>query len=224
MDWTALLLSLELGALTVLLLVPIAIPLGRWLAITGWRFRPLVEGLVVLPLVLPPTVMGFYLLAAMGPQSPVGRAWEALTGGSLVFSFPGILAASVLVNLPFAVQPAQRAFESVGRELREAAATCGMKPLAAFRRIELPLAWPGIATGAVLVFAHCLGEFGVVLMVGGAIPGETRTLALSIYDRVQALDNEGAAVMSLVLLGVSLVSVTAVFLLAGRRGAVRVGP
>ncbi len=206
------------------LLLPVAVPLGRWLATTGWRWRPVIEAAVVLPLVLPPTVMGFYLLAAMGPETLAGRAWAALTGGSLAFSFAGILLASVLVNLPFAVQPAQRAFEGVGAALREAAASCGMSPWQAFVRVELPLAWPGIATGAVLAFAHTLGEFGVVLMVGGAIPGETRTLALSIYDRVQALDEEGAAAMSLVLLAVSLVTVTLTFLLAGRRGAIRLGP
>ncbi|WP_199556054.1 molybdate ABC transporter permease subunit [Sandaracinobacteroides hominis] len=217
MDWQALALSLRLGLFTVLLLLPPAILLGRWLAVTSWRGKPFIEALVVLPLVLPPTVLGFYLLAAMGPHSPVGQLWTQLFGQGLAFSFPGILAASILVNIPFAVQPAQRAFEAVGQDLRHAAATCGLSPLASFRQIELPLAAPGILTGAVLAFAHTLGEFGVVLMVGGAIPGETKTLALSIYDRVQALDNAAAASMSALLLAISLTAVALTFALSRKR-------
>jgi molybdate transport system permease protein len=217
MDWQALSLSLQLGLVTVVLLLPPALLLGRWLAITRWRGKPLIEALVVLPLVLPPTVVGFYLLAAMGPQSPVGRAWTALFGEGLVFSFQGLVVASVIVNIPFIVQPAQRAFEAVGEDLRAAASTCGLGPWAAFRQIELPLAAPGILTGAILAFAHTLGEFGVVLMVGGAIPGETRTLALSIYDRVQALDSAGASAMAGLLLLVSLTAVGLTFLLTRRR-------
>ena len=218
MDLQALALSLRLGLWTVALLLPVAILLGRWLATTAWRGRPLVEALVILPLVLPPTVIGFYLLAAMGPHAPLGRGWQTLTGGTLVFSFRGILLASVLVNLPFAVQPAQRAFEAVGADVRMAAATCGMSPWRAFRQVELPLALPGLVTGGVLAFAHTLGEFGVVLMVGGSIPGETRTLSLSIYDRVQALDNASAAAMAALLLAISLAAVALAFLLTGRKG------
>jgi molybdate transport system permease protein len=217
MDWQALTLSLRLGLITVLCLLPLALLLGRWLAVTRARGKPVVEALVVLPLVLPPTVVGFYLLAAMGPHSPVGQAWHALTGGSLVFSFQGLVVASVIVNIPFAVQPAQRAFEAIGPDLRAAAATCGLGPWAAFRQVELPLALPGIVTGAVLAFAHTLGEFGVVLMVGGAIPGETRTLALSIYDRVQALDPAGAGAMAALLMVISLAAVATTFLLTRRR-------
>ena len=217
MDWQALALSVRLGLLTMLILVPLAVLLGRWLAVTRWRGKPLVEALVILPLVLPPTVLGFYLLASMGPNSPVGRAFEALFGGSLVFSFQGLVVASILVNIPFAVQPAQRAFEAIGADLRDAAATCGLSPFAAFRTIELPLAAPGILTGAILAFAHTLGEFGVVLMVGGAIPGETKTLALSIYDRVQALDMAGAGQMAALLLGLSLAAVALTFFLTRRR-------
>ena len=217
MDWQALSLSIRLGLITVLILVPLAVALGRWLAVTRWRGKPLVEALVILPLVLPPTVLGFYLLAAMGPKSPIGRAWEALFGGGLVFSFQGLVVASVLVNIPFAVQPAQRAFESLGQDLRQAAATCGLSPFQAFRQIELPLAAPGILTGAILAFAHTLGEFGVVLMVGGAIPGETKTLALSIYDRVQALDMAGAGWMAMLLLGISLAAVALTFFLTRKR-------
>jgi molybdate transport system permease protein len=217
MDWTSLALSLRLGLLTVAILLPLAILLARWLATTGWRGKPLIEAIVVLPLVLPPTVLGFYLLAAMGPDSPVGQIWTSMFGQGLVFSFSGILAASVLVNIPFAVQPAQRAFEAIPDDLRAAAATCGLGPWARFRQLELPLALPGILTGAILTFAHTLGEFGVVLMVGGAIPGETRTLALSIYDRVQALDTAGASAMAGLLLLVSLAAVGLTFLLTRRR-------
>lgn len=222
MDWQALALSLRLGAVTLILLLPPAILLARWLATTGSRWKPLIETLVVLPLVLPPTVLGFYLLSALGPSSPIGQAWEALTGGSLVFSFSGLVAASVLVNIPFAVQPAQRGFEAVGTDLRAAAATCGLSPWATLRRIELPLAAPGLLTGAILAFAHTLGEFGVVLMVGGAIPGQTKTLSLSIYDRVQSLDNAAAATMAAALLAIAVTSVGLAYALTRRRP--NVGP
>ena len=222
MDWQALALSLRLGAVTLILLLPPAILLARWLATTSSRWKPLIETLVVLPLVLPPTVLGFYLLSALGPRSPVGQLWEALTGGSLVFSFSGLVAASVLVNIPFAVQPAQRGFEAVGADLRAAAATCGLSPWATLRRIELPLAAPGLLTGAILAFAHTLGEFGVVLMVGGAIPGQTKTLSLSIYDRVQSLDNEAAATMAAALLAIAIASVGLAYALSRRRP--NVGP
>ncbi len=217
MDWEALALTMRLGLFTVLALMPPALLLARWLARTSWRGKALVEALVILPLVLPPTVLGFYLLAAMGPNSPIGRLWGAVFGEGLVFSFSGILVASILINIPFAVQPAQRAFEAIGEDLRHAAAACGMSPSRAFATVELPLAAPGILTGAVLAFAHTLGEFGVVLMVGGAIPGQTRTLALSIYDSVQALDNQGAGVMATLLLAISLAAVALTFALTRRR-------
>ncbi|MCW2365933.1 molybdate transport system permease protein [Sphingobium sp. B7D2B] len=217
MDWQALNLSLLLGAFTVAILLPLALVLGRWLALARFRGRAVIEALVTLPLVLPPTVIGFYLLSAMGPQSWIGRVWSALFGSGLAFSFEAILVASVLVNLPFAVQPVQRAFESIAGDLRDAAATCGHSLWRSLWRIELPLAWPGILTGAVLTFAHTLGEFGVVLMVGGSIPGKTRTLALSLYDRVQAFDMASANEMALLLMAVSLVAVSLVFLL-GQRG------
>jgi molybdate transport system permease protein len=216
MDWQALHLSLLLGVATVAILLPVALFTGRWLAVTRVRGRALIEGALTLPLVLPPTVIGFYLLVGFGPESPLGQGWTALFGNTLVFSFEGILFASVLVNLPFAVQPAQRAFEGVGQDLRDAAATCGHSTWRTIVRVELPLAWPGIVTGAVLAFAHTLGEFGVVLMVGGSIPGETRTLAISIYDRVQAFDDPGAARMAALLMLVSLVAVTTSFVLGGR--------
>jgi molybdate transport system permease protein len=217
-DLTALQLSLALAAATVALLLPLALLLGHWLATTRWRGRALAEALLLLPLLLPPTVVGLALLIGMGPGSAIGRSWQAITGGQLVFSFAGILVASVLVNLPLMVQPAQRAFEAVGDDLRAAAASCGLSPLRAFTKVELPLAWPGLATGAVLAFAHTLGEFGVVLMVGGAIPGETATLSLAIYDRVQAFDMAGAGRLALLLLGISLIAITLLFLLGRRRG------
>ncbi|WP_273462874.1 molybdate ABC transporter permease subunit [Sandarakinorhabdus limnophila] len=217
-DLTALQLSLALAAATVALLLPLALLLGHWLATTRWRGRALAEALLLLPLLLPPTVVGLALLIGMGPGSVIGRGWQAITGGQLVFSFAGILVASVLVNLPLMVQPAQRAFEAVGDDLRAAAASCGLSPLRAFTKVELPLAWPGLATGAVLAFAHTLGEFGVVLMVGGAIPGETATLSLAIYDRVQAFDMVGAGRLALLLLGISLIAITLLFLLGRKRG------
>lgn len=217
-DLTALHLSLALAAATVALLLPLALVLGHWLATTRWRGRALAEALLLLPLLLPPTVVGLALLIGMGPGSAIGRGWQAITGGQLVFSFAGILVASVLVNLPLMVQPAQRAFEAVGDDLRAAAASCGLSPLRAFIKVELPLAWPGLATGAVLAFAHTLGEFGVVLMVGGAIPGETATLSLAIYDRVQAFDMAGAGRLALLLLGISLIAITLLFLLGRKRG------
>jgi molybdate transport system permease protein len=204
MDWTAFRLSLELAGITLVLLLPVALVLGRKLATATFRGRGFVEALVALPLLLPPTVVGFYLLQAFGRHSSFGAAFYAATGHLLAFSFEGLVVASMLVNLPFAVQPIQRAFEAIPREVREAATVSGMGPWSAFARIELPLAWPGVVTAMALTFAHTLGEFGVVLMVGGSIPGETKTLAISIYDRVQAFDEQGAGVMAAVLLVFSL--------------------
>lgn len=218
MDWEALWLSVRLGILTVLILVPVAVAIGRWLAVTQTRGRGLIEAALALPLVLPPTVVGFYLLVAMGGGSWIGKVWDNLFGQTLVFSFSGLVVASVIVNVPFAVQPAQRAFEAIPPDLREAAASCGMSWWRAFWRIELPLAWPGILTGAVLTFAHTLGEFGVVLMVGGSIPGETRTIAIAIYDRVQAFDDAAAGRMAAVLLVISLITIAVTFTLSQRVG------
>lgn len=218
MDWSALWLSLRLAAWTVALLLPVSILMGRMLAYRRFRFRGLVEALVMLPLVLPPTVLGFYLLVAFGRNSPVGDLWQRLFGHQLVFSFEGLVVASLLFNLPFAIQPAQRAFEAVPVEVREAASCCGMSPLRSLWKVDLPLAWPGVMTAMVLTFAHTLGEFGVVLMVGGAIPGETRTIAIAIYDRVQAFDQQSAAIMSAVLVAISLVTIAATFALSSRVG------
>lgn len=218
MDWTALWLSLRLAGWTVLILLPISVFAGRFLAYRTFRGKGIVEALVMLPLVLPPTVFGFYLLLAFGANSVAGQFWRASFGHSLVFSFEGLVAASLIFNLPFAVQPAQRGFEAIPLAVREAAMCCGMSPLRSLWRVELPLAWPGVMTAMVLTFAHTLGEFGIVLMVGGSIPGETRTLAISIYDRVQALDNSGAGLMSAVLLVISLSAILLTFWLSRRAG------
>ena len=216
MDWTALWLSLQLSTITIMLLLPIGIICGRLLAYREFAGKGIVEAIIALPLVLPPTVIGYYLLVAFGTASPLGQIWQELFGQSLVFSFEGLLIASIIFNLPFAIQPMQRGFESISSDIREAAACCGMSPWTVLLKVELPLAWPGILTAMVLSFAHTLGEFGIVLMVGGSIPGETRTIAISIYDRVQAFDNEAAAQMSALLLVLSLIVIALVFTLSRR--------
>lgn len=218
MDWEALFLSLRLAGWTVVLLLPVSVATGRWLAYRRFRGKGLVEALVMLPLVLPPTVFGFYLLAAFGRNSPVGQFWQETFGHQLVFTFEGLVMASVVFNLPFAIQPAQRGFEAIATEVREAAACCGMSPLRSLWKVELPLAWPGLMTAMVLTFAHTLGEFGIVLMVGGSIPGETRTIAISIYDRVQGLDGRSAGIMSAVLVAISLFTIAITFALSARIG------
>jgi molybdate transport system permease protein len=218
LDWTALALSLRLAFWTVVLLLPIGIVMGRLLAYRSFRGKGLVEALVMLPLVLPPTVFGYYLLVAFGMASPLGQAWMATFGHPLAFSFEGLLLASIVFNLPFAIQPMQRGFEAIPREVREAARCCGLTPWQALARIELPLAWPGILTALVLSFAHTLGEFGIVLMVGGSIPGETKTIAIAIYDRVQAFDDAAAGRMSALLLFISFVTIALTFLLSARVG------
>jgi molybdate transport system permease protein len=218
MDWTALGLSLQLGLVTVALLLPLSFLLARWLAFSRSPGRGFVEALVALPLILPPTVVGFYLLVAFGRGSPVGSAFEELFGHPLVFSFEGLVLASVLVNLPFAVQPMQNSLAAIPPNVRDAARCCGLSPLAAVRHVELPLALPGIVTAAVLTFAHTLGEFGVVLMIGGSIPGETRTISIAIYDRVQAFDESAAGAMALLLLLLALAALGITNTLARRAG------
>lgn len=216
MDWQALILSLELAAVTLLLLLPAGLWLGRWLAYTRFAGKSWIEALVVLPLVLPPTVLGYYLLVSLGGASPVGR-WMADTFGvRLTFNFTGLLIASIVFNIPFLVQPVQRAFEAIPRNLAEAAAVSGLSGWQTFWRIELPLAWPGVLSAMVLTFVHTLGEFGVVLMVGGSIPGETRTIAIAVYDRVQSFDLAGAHQMALLLLLFSLAAVAASFFASAR--------
>ena len=222
MDWTALLLSLQLALLTVLVLLPVGIFSGRVLAYRSFRGKGLVEALVALPLVLPPTVLGYYLLVAFGAASPIGQSWQAIFGSQLVFTFEGLIVASVIFNLPFAIQPMQRGFEAIPPDVREAAACCGMSPWQALAKVELPLAWPGILTAMVLSIAHTLGEFGIVLMVGGSIPGETKTIAIAIYDRVQAFDDAGAGQMSALLLAISLATIALIYAFSRRVGQ-RVG-
>jgi molybdate transport system permease protein len=217
MDWQAFLLSLELAGWTTVILFGVGLLIARTLA---WRSLPgqsVIEAVIALPLVLPPTVLGYYLLVAFGGDTWLGRAFKFMTDTSLAFSFSGLLLASVLYSLPFAVQPMLRAFESVSPSLREAAWCSGLSHWQTFVRVEVPLAWPGILTGLVLTFAHTLGEFGVVLMVGGNIPGATKTISIAIYDRVQSFDEEAAGTMSLVLLTFSFMTLSVVYTLNQRR-------
>ena len=216
MDWSALAVSLWLGAGTLIILVPWGIWFGRLLAFHHFRGKLLVEALVTVPLVLPPTVLGFYLLVTFGARSPLGQAFQSVVGHSLPFSFEGLLLASALANIPFVVQPIQRGFEAIPRDVRDAAACCGLTPWQRFLRIEVPLAWPSILTAAMLTFAHTLGEFGVVLMVGGNLPGETRTLSVAIYDRMQAFDDRSAGIMAATLLVISVVTLMATTMLSRR--------
>ena len=203
MDWQAIWLSVKLASATTVILLALGLPLAYWLTFSPRRWKFLVEALVALPLILPPTVLGFYILLAIGPRSPVGALYATLTGGLLPFSFPGLLIASVLYSLPFTIQPVAAAFAGVDRRLIEASWCLGVSRAATFRRVVVPLARAGIAAGAVLSFAHTMGEFGVVLMVGGNIAGVTRTVSISIYDQVQALDYAAAWQTSLFLLGFS---------------------
>jgi molybdate transport system permease protein len=204
-DWTALWLSVRLAATTTLVLLAVGVPIAYWIVFSRRRWKFLVEAVVALPLVLPPTVLGFYVLIAIGPLSPFGRAYSRLVGHGLPFTFEGLLIASVLYSLPFAVQPFSAEFASVDRRLLEASWTLGVSRLETFRRIVIPLSIRGLVTGIVLSFAHTLGEFGVVLMVGGNLPGVTRTVSISIYDSVQSLDYAAASRTSLLLLVVSFV-------------------
>lgn len=217
MDWPAFSLSIQLALGTLLVLLPVGLLAGRWLARTPFKGRTWIEAAILLPLVLPPTVMGYYLLVALGGGSPLGQWLQNTWGVSLTFNFAGLLLASVLFNIPFMLQPIQRAFESIPHNLNEAAQVSGLSTWAIFTKVELPLAWPGILSAMVLTFVHTLGEFGVVLMIGGSIPGETRTLAISIYDSVQSFDLNAAHTMSLALLVFSLVAVASSLWLSGRR-------
>jgi molybdate transport system permease protein len=211
MSIEALILSLRLAATVSGILLIISLPLAYWVAFTSWRGKFLVESVVALPLVLPPTVLGFYALIAMGPRGPLGRLWLSLFGHSLAFTFTGLVLASMLYSLPFATQPLVASFESLDRRLLDASSVLGASRTRAFFRIVLPLAWPGVITALVLSFAHTLGEFGVVLMVGGNLPGITRTISIDIYDRVQALDYAGAHQTALFLLLISFVVLSVVY-------------
>ena len=218
MDWNAIGLSLRLALATTAILLVIGVPLAAWLAYSRRRWTVVVEAVVALPLVLPPTVLGFYVLIALGTRSPVGRWWESLTGSTLPFTFAGLLVASVLYSLPFAVQPLLAAFAGVDTRLREASAVLGRSRTATLLRVVLPLSRAGLATAAVLTFAHTVGEFGVVLMVGGNIEGQTRTVSISIYDSVQSFDYAAAGRTSLALLVFSLLVLVFTYTLQRRGG------
>jgi molybdate transport system permease protein len=213
MDWEAIGVSVRLAVATTAILLVVAVPLAGWLAFTRRRWPVLVEAVVALPLVLPPTVLGYYVLVALGTRSPFGRWWQDMTGSTLAFTFTGLLIASVLYSLPFAVQPLLTAFHGVPRRLLEASDVLGRGRAATLLKVVLPLSRAGLATAAVLTFAHTVGEFGVVLMVGGNIPGETRTVSVSVYDSVQAFDYATAGRTSAVLLVFSLVVLSATYAL-----------
>jgi molybdate transport system permease protein len=202
-NWTAISVTFQLATLTALILLVVGLPIAYWLTFSRWRWKFFVESVVALPLVLPPTVLGFYILVAIGPHSPVGQLYSRLVGHPLPFTFEGLLVASILYSLPFAVQPFSAAFDQVDRRLLEASWTLGVSRLATFFKLVLPLSTAGVVTGIVLSFAHTLGEFGVVLMVGGNIEGETRTVSIDIYDEVQSLNYAGAAKTALFLLVIS---------------------
>jgi molybdate transport system permease protein len=218
LDWTAIRLTLSVAACTTAILFTAGLPLAAWLAHSrkGWKF--LMEVIVAMPLVLPPTVVGFYLLWATGPRTFLGRWYEALFDSRIPFTFQGVVLASVLYNLPFAVRPFTAALAAVDRRLIEASWCLGVSRLATFRRVTLPLAWKGILAGLVLVFAHAMGEFGGVLMVGGNIPGVTRTLSIAIYEDVQALDYAAAGQSSLFLLAFAFAILSFIHVLQTKRG------
>ena len=210
-------LSAKLAAVTTIILIVVGTPLAWWLAKTSTRAKPVFEAAVALPIVLPPTVMGFYLLIVLGPYGAIGRWWVEVTGETLTFSFQGLVIASCLYSLPFAVQPLQNAFEGIGTRGLEAAATLGARPLDAFFSVAVPQARRGFLIAAVLSFAHTLGEFGVVLMVGGNIPGETRTISIAIYDQVETLDYGSAHALSALLLAFAFTALLTMYLFNQRR-------
>ena len=216
MEWPALWLTLRLAGITALLLLLLGTPLAWWLARTRFRFKSVVEAVVALPLVLPPTVLGFYLLLVLAPSGAIGRLWQDLGGDPLVFSFSGLVIGSVIYSLPFAVQPLQAAFATLSRGCLEAAATLRAAPLDRFLSVAAPLARPGFLTAAVLGFAHTLGEFGVVLMIGGNIPGRTRVISIAVYDQVETLQYRDAHLLSAAVLTLSFVLLLAVYTLNRR--------
>lgn len=214
--WPPVRLTIELAAITAVLLLLIGTPLAWWLAHTRSRLRPAVEAVTALPLVLPPTVLGFYLLVLLGPAAPIGRLWVELTGTTLTFSFTGLVVASLVYSLPFTVQPLQTAFETVGRTPLEAAATLRASPVDAFLTVASPLALRGYVTAAVLTFAHTVGEFGVVLMVGGNIPGATKVISIAIYENVETLNYATAHVLAGGMIAFSFVVLLLVYMLNRR--------
>jgi molybdate transport system permease protein len=216
MDWSAIALSLRLAAVVSAILLLIGVPIAYWLTFSRWRWKFLVEAVVALPLVLPPTVLGFYVLVAIGSRSPIGRLWMAWTGSGLAFTFEALVVASILYSLPFAVQPIASAFSLIDTSLMDASSVLGASRLRTFSRIVVPLSINGIVTGVVLSFAHTIGEFGVVLMVGGNLPGVTRTVSISIYDNVQSLNYAAAHETALLLLGFSFIALAVVYGLTRR--------
>lgn len=221
-DWQTFWLTLQLAVIVSAALLVVGLPIAYWIAFSRRRWKFLVEAAVALPVVLPPTVLGFYVLVALGPHSPLGRWWISLTGHTLAFTFSGLVIGSILYSLPFAVQPFAAAFAGVDRKLIAASATLGASPLRTFFRVIAPLSVPGLITGVALSFAHTMGEFGVVLMVGGNIPGVTRTVSIDIYDRVQASDYAGANQTALLLLGLCFLLLAIVY--GWNRKAWAVGP
>ena len=221
-DWQTFWLTLQLAVLVSVALLLLGVPIAYWIAVSPWRWKFLVEAVVALPIVLPPTVLGFYVLVALGPHSPLGRWWISLTGHTLAFTFTGLALGSILYSLPFAVQPFASSFASVDRRLVAASATLGVPPLQTFFRVIVPLSLPGLITGIALSFAHTMGEFGVVLMVGGNIPGVTRTVSIDIYDRVQASDYAGANQTALLLLVLCFILLAIVY--GVNRRASMIGP
>jgi len=210
-DWQAFRLTVELACMVSAILFLAGLPLAYWITFSPRRWKFLVEALVALPIVLPPTVLGFYLLVALGSRSPLGRWWQSMTGHTLAFTFTGLVIGSILYSLPFAVQPFAASFSLVDRKLLDASATLGASPLRSFFRVVIPLSVPGLVTGIALAFAHTLGEFGVVLMIGGNIPGVTRTVSISIYDQVEASNYAAANGMALLLLVFCFAVLTVVY-------------
>jgi molybdate transport system permease protein len=200
LNWQAVFLSLKLAICVAGILLAVGMPIAYWITYSRWRFKFLVEAIVALPIVLPPTVLGYYILVGLGPRHLAGKIWQSLFGHTLPFTFGGLLIASVIYSLPFAVQPFSTGFEAVDRQLIEAAWTLGASRLSTFFRVILPLSLAGAVTGVVLSFAHTIGEFGVVLMVGGNIPGVTRTVSIDIYDQVQAANYDAADQTAVILL------------------------
>jgi molybdate transport system permease protein len=220
MDWQAFWLTIRLAVLVAAALVVIGLPIAYWITYSRWRWKFFAEAVVALPIVLPPTVLGFYVLVALGPRSPLGRWWQALTGHSLAFTFEGLVIGSILYSLPFAVQPFAASFAAVDRKLIAASSTLGASRLQTFFRVILPLSVSGLVTGIALSFAHTMGEFGVVLMVGGNIPGVTRTVSIDIYDQVQAFNYAAANQTALVLLAISFIVLSLVYALNRRVWAI----
>jgi molybdate transport system permease protein len=211
MDWQAFWLTFRLSVLVAAILVVVGLPVACWITYSRWRWKFLAEAVFGLPIVLPPTVLGFYVLVALGPHSPLGRGWQTLTGHTLAFTFEGLVIGSILYSFPFAVQPFAASFAAVDSRLVAASQTLGASRLRTFFRVILPLSLSGLVTGMALSFAHTMGEFGVVLMVGGNIPGVTRTVSIDIYDKVQAVNYSGANATALVLLVISFVTLSVVY-------------